>query len=135
MKYEEIQQAIHDISKLRMPGFPEEMPTREKIEALETYLLETSRARGELEEARVMLEDAYEVIDDEWRGVVGYEVYLQGRPKSQVEIDEAKRQVSPDLFFSRRRCQKLLRQVGNQVRRLERDDGAASRAYTMLTGS
>jgi hypothetical protein len=61
-------------------------------------------------------------------------VYLRGKPKSTVEIDEAKRQVEPDLFFSRRRCLKYLRQVGNQIRRMERDDAAASRVYTMLTG-
>ena len=45
------------------------------------------------------------------------------------------RRMRPDLFFSRRRCQKLLRQVGNQIRRMEKDDAVASRAYTMLVGA
>lgn len=118
-----------------MPAFPEGMASAEKIGALEDHLLETARARGLLEEARLVLEDSYELLDDQWRDVTGYEVYLRGKPKSTTEIDEAKRQVEPDLFFSRRRCIKLLRQVGNQIRRMERDDAAASRCYTMLTGS
>jgi len=135
MTYEEVQEQLHVVSRLRMPEFPEDPPVAEKISALEDYLLETARARGVLEEARLTLEDAYELIDEEWRDVEGYEVYLRGKPKSTQEIDEAKREVNRDLFFSRRRCIKLLRQVGNQTRRLERDDAAASRAYTMLTGS
>lgn len=133
--YHEVQQSLHDVAKLRMPAMPDGMPAREKIEVLETYLLETAAARGLLEEARIMLEDAYEVIDEKWLKIVGYEPYLRGKPKSQIEIDEAKREVDPDLFYSRRKCRKLLRQVGNQVRRMERDDAACSRCYTMLTGS
>ena len=135
MDYHEVQQAIHDVSKIRMPDFAEDIAPKAKIEALEGHLFDTARARQLLEEARLMLEDAYEVIDDEWLGLTGWEVYLRGKPKSQVEIDEAKREMKPDLFFSRRRCQKLLRQVGNQIRRMEKDDAVASRAYTMLVGA
>lgn len=135
MDYKEIQQALHDVSHIRMPDFPDATPPKEKIEAFEAHLLETARARHILEEAKLMLEDSYEVIDEEWLGLTGWEMYLRGKPKSQVEIDEAKRQLKPDLFFSRRRCQKLLRQVGNQVRRMEKDDAVASRAYTMLVGA
>jgi hypothetical protein len=133
--YTDIQQSIHDCARLRMPEFPQDVAPREKIETLESYMLETAVARGVLEDGRITLEDAYEEIDATWLKLTGYEPYLRGKPKSQVEIDEAKREVDPDLFYSRRRCQKLLRQIGNQVRRLEKDDAACSRAYTMLTGS
>lgn len=71
MTYEEVQQAIHDVAKLRMPDFPEDMEAAAKIEALEDHLLETARGRHILEEARIMLEDAYELIDDQWRDVAG----------------------------------------------------------------
>jgi hypothetical protein len=74
-------------------------------------------------------------IDDLWRNVTGYEIYLNGKPKSQEDVTEAKRQVNPDLFARRRTAIKLIRQVGKQARRLEKDDAAVSRAYTMLTGS
>jgi hypothetical protein len=133
MTLDEVKATIQEVSALRMPDFAEDLPG--KIGQMEDYLLETARARHVLEEARLVLEDAYETIDDEWRAVTGYEVFLRGKPKTTGEIDEAKRQVKPDLFFSRRRCQKLLRQLGNQVRRMEKDDAAVSRAYTMLTGS
>jgi hypothetical protein len=133
--YKEIQQSIHDVARLRMPQLSDDMSPRVKIEALESYLLETAIARGVLEEGRLTLEDAYEEIDEKWLNLAGWEVHLRGKPKSQVEIDEAKREVEPDLFYSRRRCRKLLRQVGNQVRRMERDDAACSRIYTMLTGT
>lgn len=133
--YREIQESLHTVAALRFPTFEQDVQPREKIDGLEAYLLQTAVARDVLEEARITLEDAYELIDEEWLKVAGYEVYLRGKPKSQVDIDEAKRQAEPTLFFSRRRCQKLLRQIGNQVRRLEKDDAACSRAYTMLTGS
>jgi hypothetical protein len=131
---DEIKATIQEVAALRMPDF-EAVEAHDKIEMLEDYLLETARARHVLEQARLILEDAYEEIDDKWRAVEGFEVYLRGRPKTTQEIDEAKRQVNPDLFYSRRRCIKLLRQLGNQNRRMERDDAACSRAYTMLTGS
>ncbi|HXU02353.1 MAG TPA: hypothetical protein VN903_15410 [Polyangia bacterium] len=133
--YREIQESIHTVAALRFPRFEQDVQPRAKIDALEGYLLETAVARDVLEEARITLEDAYELIDEEWLKLTGWEVYLHGKPKSQVEIDEAKRQAEPTLFHSRRRCQKLLRQIGNQVRRLEKDDAACSRAYTMMTGS
>lgn len=135
MTYKEVQQALHDVAKIKFPQLPDEAPAAAKIGALEAHVTETAIARQLLEEGRLMLEDAYELIDDEWRDVSGYEVYLRGKPKSNVEIDQAKRLVNPDLFFSRRRCIKLLRQIGNQIRRMERDDAAASRCYTMLTGT
>lgn len=134
MTLEEIQQHLHDLVKLRMPAFTQETPIKEKIEALEDYLLETARARGVLEEARLVMEDSYELIADKWDAVEGWEVYLRGKPKTQVEIDEAKRQADPDLFFSRRRAIKLIRQIGHQIKRFEKDDAACSRAYTMLVG-
>lgn len=135
MTYEEVIDRLAEIAELRMPDWPEDVAASVKIEGLEDHLLETARARGILEAARIQLENAYEEIDDRWRDLAGYEPYLRGKPKTQAEIDEAKRHADKDLFTERRLCQKLLRQVGNQTRRLEKDDAAASRCYTMLTGS
>lgn len=133
MNLDEIKATINEVSKLRMPVLDGEV--HEQIEKLEDHLLETARGRCALEEARIILEDAWEGVDDDWRDVQGYEPYLSGRPKTVGEIDEAKRRVNPDLFYSRRRCIKLLRQLSHQIRRLEHDDAAVSRCYTMLTGS
>lgn len=135
MTYEEVAERVQEIAELRMPEFAEDVSTADKIAQLEEYLLTTARGRGILEEARLGLEDVYEEIDERWRNVTGYEVYLSGKPKTQEEVNEAKRQADTPLFIERRLCMKLLRQVGNQIRRLEKDDAAASRAYTMLTGS
>lgn len=135
MDLEGIKEMINDAARLRMPEFPEDIEAHDKIEALEDYLLETARIRHDLELGRLFLEDAWEGIDDQWRDVKGYEVFLNGKPKTIQEVDEAKRQVEPDLFFSRRRCIKLLRQLGHQNRRMEHDDAVCSRAYTMLVGS
>jgi hypothetical protein len=135
MTYEEVTEVLKEISDLHLPELSEESPAAEKIAALEDHLLWTARARGILESARIGLEDAYEGIDERWRNVEGYEVYLHGKPKSQEEVNEAKRQADKELFIERRLCMKLMRQVGNQIRRLEKDDAVCSRAYTMLTGS
>jgi len=135
MTYEEVKDRIIEVAAVHLPETPEDMASRIKIEVLEAHLLYTARARGILEEARLAMEDRYEEIDDTWRKLTGYEMYLNGKPKSQTDIDEAKRQVDPNLFGERRLIMKLLRQVGNQIRRLEKDDAVASRSYTMLTGS
>jgi len=131
----EIAESVHASGLLRIPSFAEDLPAAEKIAALESHLLDTARWRSVLEDLRIILEDEYEEIDDLWRNVTGYEMYLNGKPKSKDDIDEAKRQVNPDLFARRRTVIKLMRQVGNQIRRLEKDDAVVSRAYTMLTGS
>ena len=135
MEHDEIAESVKACGLLRVPSFPEEMSAADKIAALESHLLDTARWRSVMEDLRIILEDEYEEIDDLWRDVTGYEIYLSGRPKSKEDIDEAKRQVNPDLFTRRRTVIKLMRQVGNQIRRLEKDDGVVSRAYTMLTGS
>lgn len=135
MEYEEFEEGIKAAGLLRIPSFADEMPAAEKIAALESHLLDTARWRSVMEDYRILLEDEYEEIDDLWRDVTGYEIYLNGRPKSKEDIDAAKREVDRPLFERRRKVIKLMRQVGNQIRRLEKDDAAVSRAYTMLTGS
>jgi hypothetical protein len=133
--YEEVSEVVAEVAAVHLPEFPSDMPARTKIEGLEDHLLYTARGRGILEEARLALEDQYELIDDKWKKLTGWEMYLNGKPKSNTDIDEAKRQLDPSLFEERRLCIKCLRQVGNQIRRLEKDDAVASRSYTMLTGS
>lgn len=133
--YADLEENVKASGLLRIPSFPEDMPAAEKIAALEEHLLDTARWRAVMEALRIILEDDYEEIDDTWRNVTGYEMYLNGKPKSKEDIDEAKRQVNPDLFARRRKVIKLMRQVGNQIRRLEKDDAVVSRAYTMMTGS
>lgn len=135
MEYEEFEEGIKAAGLLRIPSFAEDLAPAQKIEALESHLLDTARWRSVMEDYRILLEDEYEEIDDLWRDVTGYEIYLNGRPKSKEDIDAAKREVDRPLFERRRKVIKLMRQVGNQIRRLEKDDAAVSRAYTMLTGS
>jgi hypothetical protein len=135
MEHHEIAEHIKAAGLLRVPGFPDDMPAAKKIETLESHLLDTARWRSVLEDLRILLEDEYEEIDDLWRDVTGWEMYLSGKPKSREDIDEAKRQVDKSLFTRRRTVIKLMRQCGNQIRRLEKDDAAVSRAYTMMTGS
>lgn len=135
LDYEDIAENIKAAGLLRIPSFADDMPTAQRIAALEDHLLDTARWRAVMDATRIMLEDDYVEIDDLWRDVTGWEVYLNGKPKSREDIDEAKRQVDRDLFARRRMSMKLMRQTGNQIRRLEKDDAAVSRAYTMMTGS
>lgn len=135
VNYQDISENVKAAAMLRVPSFGDDLDAAGKISQLEDLLLDTARWRNVLEANRLMMEDDYEEIDDQWRNVTGYEIYLNGKPKSQDDIHEAKRQVNPTLFARRRTAMKLLRQLGNQIRRLERDDAVVSRAYTMLTGS
>lgn len=126
---------LRNASALIVPIFGEDTSTAGKIERLESHLLDTARWRAVMEADRYVLEEDWEEIDDLWRNVTGFEIYLNGKPKSQEDITEAKRQVDPDLFSRRRTAIKLIGQVRKQIHRMEKDDAAVSRAYTMLTGS
>lgn len=120
---------------------PEELPTGVqfgtwKIDELESYLLLTAQARQEAQLAKLMVQEALDVLQGEWDDIDGWEVELpsgNGR-RTQAEIVEAKRRVRPDLYTSIQSGKRLIERLTEQVKRLERDDAATSRVYTIITG-
>jgi hypothetical protein len=146
MTPQEAVQLVFEAAKLRMPTFrydphgsePAHSP-QQKIIALEDYLLQSAAVRGQLEEARVYMNELQHTFVVEWEKLAGWEVNLPGGKKlkdaTQADIATAKRNARPDLWENLSDVKNALAQLGNQVRRLEHDDDVASRAYTFIVGS
>lgn len=140
---EECRETLRAVSLVKMPNLrerPEELPTGVqfgtwKIEQLESYLLLTAEARQEAQLAKLIVQEALDVLQAQWDEIEGWEVELpsEGR-RTQEQVVQAKRRVNPDLYSSIQTGKRLIDRLSEQVKRLERDDAASSRVYTIITG-
>jgi hypothetical protein len=131
---DECKDVLERIAKVRIPGI-KGMPGNEKIEQLEFYLLQTAELRQEALYAKLLVQQAVDVLEDEWVSMEGWEINLpSGSRRSVADVREAKRQANPVLFSSIQTGKRLVDRLSEQVRRLEKDDQVCSRTYTFLTG-
>lgn len=139
MTLDDIRQRIDAALPIRIPQFDPNTHPAEKVGGLETYLLATAFHRGELVEAWHWLEEVRKKALREWNELTGYEVALpragSSRNVTQGDVKAAKRTLRPDLASLLEDCTSLERDLERQIRRLEWDDRAASRSYTLITGS
>lgn len=140
---EECRETLRAVSLVKMPNLrrrPEELPTGVqfgswKIEQLESYLLLTAEARQEAQLAKLIVQEALDVLQAQWDEIEGWEVELPtGGRRTQEDVVQAKRRVNPDLYSSIQTGKRLIDRLTEQVKRLERDDAATSRVYTIITG-
>lgn len=140
MTTDQIRQTLYESAKLKMPTFVYRdngrPPTsaKDKIEALEDFILQTARWRAHLEQARLYAQDAVRLLEKQWAHMQDWEVHRREGEKSVASIEDAKRQKDPDLYDSIQAGQSLVKDLSAQIRRLEHDDEVASRAYTFVTG-
>lgn len=135
MEPDEIRKKLYAASKLRMPRFKSDTPRTERIEQLEDYLLQTAFHRGELEEARLYAHDALGMLLDRWDDLEGWETMIGKSDPSQDAIRRAKKTLDKGLHDSLNVSKRLIGRLSDQIRRLEKDDEVASRAYTLIAGS
>lgn len=133
MNTDEVRLALFEAAKLRFPRLRELSSRTARVEALEDYLVETAIARGQLEEARLYVHEALDRLMAEWDDIEGWEMQLANR-RTQDDIRRAKKTIRPDLHDSIRAGKHVAARLSEQIRRLEGDDAAASRVYTMVTG-
>jgi hypothetical protein len=144
MELEEIEKTLYRVAKLRMPNFkmdpddPMAVPAvpHEKIEGLESYLLDAAVGRGDAHEARLFAYGAHRTLREEWDHLEGWEIQFGAKAATatQPQVKEAKRQLRPDLFDAIEKADWLVRRLTEQVKRLEKDEEVASRVYTLITG-
>lgn len=142
---DECRAVLRAVSEVKMPNLrdrpsAEELPTGVafstwKIEQLESYLLLTAEARQEALLAKLVVQEALDVLQAEWDDIEGWEVELPtGGRRTQGDVLEAKRRTRPDLYGSIQTGKRLVDRLTEQVKRLEKDDAATSRVYTIITG-
>jgi hypothetical protein len=135
VKVEDIKQARDTVrDEVRFPQWgPDEHPGK-KIEALEAYIGVTAVRRAELLAAQDWIIVARRDLQDAWDGVEGHEAALP-RQATNEQVNAAKRRLKPDVWAGLTEAKELLASIERQVRRLERDYDAASRTYTLITGT
>lgn len=138
MSPDEIRKLLHSAAKVMVPTFRREegapIPNaRQKIDVLEDHIFVVARWRCLLEEARLYMHEGRRILEDEWDEIEGWETVATGKTKeAQVQ---AKRTIKPELYDGIRTAKFLIERLGEQIKRLERDEEyAVSRAYTMITG-
>ncbi len=134
MNIPDIQEFLKLASALRMPKLDPNSNASERISKLEEYLFTVAYHRGDLEEAVGWVLEAKHEARRTLDGLVGWEVHLRGE-RTQENVLVAKAKVSPDAVAIIRDGDYYLERLKRQVRRLEHDHEALSRAYTLITGS
>lgn len=156
MNVEECTEALYAVARVRLPSFirvgrdpdpvdvaagvaeedrPIPLTPREKIEQLESYLLETAEARQRAHEARLYISAGLKDLRRKWRNVEGWEAHLNGeKSPSEKAKDMARRKVDEDLYESIESGEWLVKELDKQISRLQHDDDVVSRAYTFITG-
>lgn len=142
---DECREVLRAVSLVKMPNLrerpgDEELPSGMsfgtwKIDQLESYLLETAIARQEAHLARLVVQESLDVLQGKWDDIEGWEVELpSGGRRTQGDVVDAKRRIDPDLYSSIQTGKRLVDRLGEQIKRLEKDDAATSRVYTIITG-
>jgi predicted RNase H-like nuclease (RuvC/YqgF family) len=125
--------ALQTAVSLRFPVWEREVGTRTKIEQLEEFVSVGAYWQGELESERLDCHDRLDELERQWQHLAGWEQFK--RTKTETAVEDAKRQLRPELYDELVAARKKIRRLSEQIDRLERDYAKASRVYTMLTGS
>jgi hypothetical protein len=131
----EIEAVLVKAMAFRMPDFDPDGHPREKIAGLEDHILECARQRADVERALYWCIEAGKRLRDEWDDIQGWQAGVGTRPTKE-RIDGEKRKIKPELWVSLEKCRTLTEALRRQAYRMGGSDyDAASRAYTLLSGS
>lgn len=119
-------------SQLRVPVFERGTAPREKCDALEEFTLVSAFHAAELHEERLGLHEQLRDLSSEWDHLDGWQPFR--RSKTETAVEDAKRQLRPDLFDAIAGLRWTIGRLSEEIDRLERDAVKVSRAYTMLAG-
>lgn len=120
---------------LRVPVFARTAAPREKIEALEEYLLLSASVQGDLTEERFDWMTRLVPIQDEWDHMPEEEWGHHRRTRTETAVKHAKRIARPPLYDEIMDIEWMIKRLTEEIDRMERDATKCSRAYTMITGS
>jgi hypothetical protein len=119
-------------AKLRIPRIPREEGSQARLNALEDHMIEATYQRADLMEARLEVYGSVRELKEAWDHIEGYQALK--RTKTEAAVDDAKRQLRPDLYDGIRKGEWLIARLTEQIDRLDRETYICSRAYTFATG-
>lgn len=137
MEIGQIREAVNAALVLRSPLFAPGTSPREKVTAIEDYLLKSAYTAADLEEALHYLDLLVEHFKDKVTRVTGFEVALPRKRTERITREDvlmAKRTVDPTTFEAGAECRQLRATALRQIDRLKFENGVVSRAYTVISG-
>lgn len=134
MTIEDIRAALTTAGAVRFPSVMKTENLSNQIETVQDYLILTAQTRGDLELARLHAWAAHDLLREQWDDLYGYQNLIEGK-RTLAAVHRAKAAARPDLARGLQTSKYLIERLTEQIKRLEIDDKAASRVYTMLTGS
>lgn len=128
----ELSDAMNTAAALRFPVFEKGTAASTKVEQIEEHVTVTAYWQGDLEQERLEAHRALQDLQSEWDHLVGWEALK--RTKTETAVEDAKRQLRPDLYDRLADLRWRIKRWSEQIDRLERDFTKASRVYTFITG-
>lgn len=136
MNLDEVKSKLEAALPLRIPLMDPNVSPRVRVEQLEDYILKCAWHRGELEEALYWTIEAGKVLRARWDRVEGFQVAIRGSRPTREQIEHAKAEIDPETYAALTEARSLVEHLKRQISRLGGSDyDAASRAYTLLSGS
>lgn len=138
MEIEQIRQALNNALPVRIPLQNPEAHPRERISELENHILLCAWHRAELEEALHWTIEIGKRLRVRWDGIDGWQAAVPRSRPTKDQVDAAKRIIDGDrgTWDALQECRALVESLKRQITRLGGSDyDAASRAYTLLSGS
>lgn len=135
MNIQQIELFLTTATQLRIPKLDPNSNPGLKIAALEEYMLTIAYHRGDLEEAIGWVLEAKHDARRDLDNVQGWEAAIPKqaeRTKERVLAEKAR--INPKAASVLKAADYYLTRLERQVRRLELDHQAVSRAYTLVTG-
>lgn len=137
MTLPEIRKVLEAAMPIRIPIIDptNRVSGRERVDQLQEHILTCAFHRAELEEALHWCLESGKSLRRQWDDLQGYQVGLSSRP-TKDDVDRAKRELAPDVWKGLDEARTLTESIKRQISRLGGSDyDAASRVYTMLSGS
>ena len=138
MEIEDIRRVLNEALPLRIPLQDPNAHPRERISELEAYILKCAWHRAELEEALHWTIEIGKRLRLQWDSIEGWQAAAPRSRPTKDQIDAAKRTIDGDrgTWDALQECRTLVESLKRQIARLGGSDyDAASRAYTLLSGS
>lgn len=124
----------HELSRaLKMPVWAKDTSPREKIGNLEDHVVITAHYQGLLSSERLDCHVELHALQGEWAHLAGWEPLRKGKTDSSIE--EAKRELRPDLWDRISDCKWKIARLSEEIQRLDGEFTKASRVYTFLSGA
>lgn len=135
MRTVQLPDALEKSKKMRVPTFEHGTSPRQKIDQLETYLLDSAAVQGDLTEERLDWMVRLVPLEHEWDHIPEDEWAHLRRTRTETAVKHAKRIARPQLYDEIQGIEWMAKRLTEEIDRMERDASKCSRAYTMLTGS